>query len=59
VLAQAKSPVTGEVFPQVWVVEHPKSRIACITLGHDGKSHELPEYQRLIRNLFQWAGAPR
>ena len=57
VLAQAKSPVTGEVFPQVWLVEHPKSRIACITLGHDGRAHDLPEYQRLVRNLFQWAGA--
>ncbi len=59
VLAQAKSPATGEVFPQVWLVEHPKSRIASITLGHDGRAHELPEYQRLIRNLFQWAGERR
>ncbi len=57
VLLQAKSPVTGEVFPQAWLVEHPKSRIACITLGHDGRSHELPAYQRLIQNLFRWAAA--
>jgi type 1 glutamine amidotransferase len=59
VLARAKSPATGEVFPQVWLVEHPRSRIACITLGHDGRAHELSEYQRLIRNLFQWASERR
>jgi len=36
-------------------VKHPKSRIVCITLGHDGRAHELPEYQTLLKNAFQWA----
>ncbi len=55
VLAQATSPKNGKVYPQVWVVEHPKSRVVAITLGHDGKAHELPEYQTLIKNAFNWA----
>ncbi len=55
VLAQAKSPKTGKVFPQVWIVEHPKSRVVCITLGHDARAHDLPEYQTLIKNAFVWA----
>jgi putative heme-binding domain-containing protein len=54
VLAQATSPITGKTFPQVWVTEHPKARIACITLGHDGKAHELPEFKTLLKNTFRW-----
>ncbi len=57
VLAQATSPKSGKVFPQVWVVQHPtNSHVVCITLGHDGRAHELPEYQQLIKNAFSWAG---
>ena len=54
-LAQTTSPRSGKTFPQVWVVKHPKSRIVCITLGHDGRAHELAAYQTLIKNAFQWA----
>lgn len=55
VLAQATSPVSGKTYPQVWITEHPKSRIVCITLGHDGKAHLLPEFETLLRNAYQWA----
>ena len=55
VLAQTTSPKTGKTFPQVWIVKHPKSRVVCITLGHDGRAHDLPEYQTLIKNAFRWA----
>jgi len=55
VLAQATSPQNGKTYPQVWIVKHPKSRIVCITLGHDGKAHELPEFQTLLRNAAKWA----
>jgi type 1 glutamine amidotransferase len=54
VLAQATSPVTGKTFPQIWVTQHPNARIACITLGHDGKAHELPEFKTLLKNAFRW-----
>jgi putative heme-binding domain-containing protein len=55
VLAQATSPVTGKTFPQVWVTQHPKARIVCITLGHDGKTREVPEFRTLLQNAFRWA----
>ena len=54
ILAQATSPLTGKTFPQVWVTQHPKARIVCITLGHDGKAHELPEFQMLLKNAVRW-----
>ena len=39
----------------MWIVQHSKARIAAITLGHDEKSHALPEYQALLKNAVQWA----
>lgn len=41
-------------FPSVFVVNHPKSRIVGITLGHDGESHELEVYHKLLRNAIRW-----
>jgi type 1 glutamine amidotransferase len=55
VLAEATSPKTGKTFPQVWVVRHPKSRIVGLTLGHDARAHDLPEYQALLKNAVNWA----
>ncbi|HEX8312478.1 MAG TPA: ThuA domain-containing protein, partial [Chthoniobacteraceae bacterium] len=55
VLAQSTSPASGKTFPQVWTVAHPKSRIICITLGHDGPAHNHPAYQTLLKNAFLWA----
>jgi type 1 glutamine amidotransferase len=54
VLAQATSAQTGKTYPQIWITLHPKARIACITLGHDGKAHESTEFQTLLRNAFKW-----
>jgi putative membrane-bound dehydrogenase-like protein len=56
VLAEATSPATGKTFPQIFVVKHPKARIAGITLGHDARAHDLPEYQALLRNAVEWVG---
>ncbi len=55
VLATARSSSKDKIFPMVFVVEHPKARIAGIALGHDGKAHEHPAYQRLLQNALQWA----
>ena len=55
VLAEATSPNTGKTFPQVFIVKHPKARIVGITLGHDARAHDLPEYQALLRNAVLWA----
>lgn len=55
VLATATSPNTGKTFPQVFIVKHPKSRVVGITLGHDARAHDLPEYQTLLKNAVNWA----
>jgi putative membrane-bound dehydrogenase-like protein len=57
VLAETTSPNSGKTFPQVFVVKHPKSRIVGITLGHDARAHDLPEFQTLLKNAVTWAGA--
>jgi putative membrane-bound dehydrogenase-like protein len=54
VLATAKSPTSGKEFPIIWVVKHDKARILCNTLGHDGKAHDLPAYQTLLKNSVRW-----
>lgn len=55
VLATATSPKSGKTFPSVWIVKHPKARIACIAPGHDARAHDLPEYKRLLQNAVNWA----
>ncbi len=55
VLAKGKSLETGKEYPVVWTVAHPKGRIACITLGHDGAAHELEAYRTLLKNARDWA----
>jgi len=54
VLATATSPVTGKTFPIVWITKHPKARVVCVTLGHDGKAHENPAYQAILKNSLKW-----
>ncbi|MGI8602288.1 MAG: PVC-type heme-binding CxxCH protein [Verrucomicrobiales bacterium] len=41
--------------PSVWTVPHAKGRILCVALGHDGRSHDLPEFQKLLVNGVKWA----
>lgn len=53
VLATAKSD-KPETYPSVFVVNHPKTRIVGIALGHDGESHELEAYQKMLINAIRW-----
>jgi uncharacterized protein len=55
VLATAKSPKDGKVFPIVWVTQTPEGRVVCITLGHDGAAHNSQPYQTLLKNAVTWA----
>ncbi|MDB6031204.1 MAG: hypothetical protein JWM16_1542 [Verrucomicrobiales bacterium] len=56
VLAQTStSGVTKKEHPSVWIVKHPKARIVCIALGHDGRVHNMTEYQTLLNNAVSWA----
>jgi putative membrane-bound dehydrogenase-like protein len=55
VLAEAVSTQKPGTYPQVFVVKHPKARIVGITLGHDGRAHGLPEFQKLLKQAVLWA----
>ncbi len=42
--------------PSVWTVKDRKTRIVCITLGHDGKAHDNPAFKTLLINSVNWVG---
>ncbi|TXT48382.1 MAG: membrane-bound dehydrogenase [Limisphaerales bacterium] len=54
VLATATSTKRPGTYPQVFVVKHPKARIAGLTLGHDARAHDLPEFKTLLVNCIEW-----
>lgn len=55
VLSQSTSPITGTTYPSTFIVKHPKARIVCITLGHDGDCHNLPAFRTMLKNAIKWA----
>jgi putative heme-binding domain-containing protein len=55
VLATGRNLATGKTYPAVWVTQHPKARIVCVTLGHDGAAHESDAYKTILRNAMKWA----
>ena len=55
VLVKGKSLETGKEYPVVYTVNHPKGRIVCVTLGHDGAAHDHPDYKKLLQNAAAWA----
>jgi type 1 glutamine amidotransferase len=55
VLATAKAADSDKVFPSVFIVKYPKTRIVGIALGHDAESHTIAPYQTILRNAVQWA----
>lgn len=40
--------------PSVWIVKHPKARIAGIALGHDGRAHSHEDFKKLLINSVRW-----
>ena len=54
VLAIGKGIESGEEFPVVYVVMHPKARIVGNTLGHDERAHDLSAYQAILENSLDW-----
>ena len=54
VLAIGRGLESGEDFPVVWVVKHPKTRIVGNTLGHDEDAHGHPAYQAILKNSSKW-----
>jgi uncharacterized protein len=47
---------TKEPIPSVWVVKDPKTRIVCVTLGHDDMAHSNPSFKMLLTNAVKWVG---
>ena len=45
---------SDKIFPSVFVVKHPKARIVGLALGHDAESHNIANYQNLLRNSVKW-----
>lgn len=43
--------------PSVWIVKDPKTRIVCITLGHDGDAHDNPSFRKLLVNSVKWVAS--
>ncbi|GAB5559732.1 MAG: hypothetical protein SynsKO_13790 [Synoicihabitans sp.] len=41
--------------PAVWITDHPTARIVGITIGHDGRAHDLPAFKILLANAVKWA----
>ncbi len=58
VLATATSPISKKTYPIVWLVKDSSARIVCITLGHDERTHQSADYERLLRNAVAWAAKP-
>ncbi|MEO6282120.1 MAG: ThuA domain-containing protein [Dyadobacter sp.] len=55
VLATAKAADSDKVFPSIFIVKYPKTRIVGIALGHDAESHTIAPYQTILRNAVEWA----
>ena len=54
VLAVGRGLKSGEEYPVVWTVKHPKTRIVGNTLGHDERAHGLKAYKTILRNSADW-----
>jgi putative heme-binding domain-containing protein len=57
VLATGYEVGTQKTYPILWVVKHPKARIVCNTLGHDGLAHDHPAYKQILQNSLKWAAS--
>ncbi len=54
VLAIGRGLESGEEFPVVWIVKHPKAKIVANTLGHDERAHGHKAYQTILKNSVDW-----
>lgn len=54
VIAVGRSLATDAEYPVLWTVEREAGRVACLTLGHDGRAHANANYQRILKNAANW-----
>jgi len=44
----------SKILPSVWTVKYPGTKVVCIALGHDEKSHDHSAYKQLLLNSLNW-----
>ncbi len=44
----------SNILPSVWTVKYSGTKVVCIALGHDEKSHDHPAYKQLLLNSLTW-----
>ena len=54
VLASSSVAGSDKIFPSVFIVKNPNARIVGLALGHDAESHDIANYQTLLRNSVKW-----
>lgn len=47
----------GGTYPLGWTRSYGDGKVFVLLLGHDGRSFETPEFQRIVLNGVAWAGA--
>ena len=47
----------GGTYPLGWTRNYGDGKVFVLLLGHDGRSFETPEFQRIVLNGVAWAGA--
>ncbi len=50
---------TNKPHPSVWIVKDRKTRIVCISLGHDARAHDNEAYKTLLVNAVKWVSEKR
>lgn len=45
--------------PAVWITRHPESRVVGITIGHDERTHDHPDFQTLLTNAVKWVSGKK
>ncbi len=49
--------MAGGTYPLGWTRQYGDGNVFVLLLGHDGRSFETPEFQRIVLNGVEWAAA--
>jgi hypothetical protein len=56
-LERRPTPMPGGTFPLGWTRKYGEGNVFVLLLGHDGRSFQTPEFQRIVLNGVDWATA--
>ena len=54
---RAPMSMPGGTFPLGWTRTYGDGKVFVLLLGHDGKSFQTPEFQKIVLNGVDWATA--